>query len=288
MIGSRVIATAALVALALVLDGGAPRPEVAIGATAAIVDGADRTLEAIEALRAKLEPAVDAAREGAASVVAGADDPAGPLTEAADRLDGASPEARAVVEALAALERARLAAQPDAARLPPPPDGGELASIAGLLRATADAGTTFAATRLQAEGLSEDLLDALDAIAAGRTDEAETVLRHARETVDGVRALEDAQPALTVWTGTADAMIRAMQQLVDAVRETDSAAAAAARAEFEAAAEDAIAADRALRIGLGEAGNAVSEAALAQLAILLDDVDALDAAVRSARAGAGR
>jgi hypothetical protein len=193
-----------------------------------------------------------------------------------------------VAEALAALEHARLAARPDAAPLPPSPDGGELASIGGLLRATADAGTTFAATRRRAEGLSRGLLDALDALAAGRIDEADSVLRDARDTVEAVRPLEDAQPALTVWTGTADAMIRAMQRFVDAVRETDSAAAEAARAEFEAAAEDATSADRALRIGLGEAGSAVAQAAVDQLAIMIDGVDTLEAAVRSARAEAVR
>ena len=75
-----------------------------------------------------------------------------------------------------------------------------------------------------------------------------------------------ARLALSVWIDTADAMIRAMQRLVDAVRAGDAERAEAARADFDAAAEDAAEADRALRIGLGEAGSAITAVPLQRLA----------------------
>ncbi len=88
---------------------------------------------------------------------------------------------------------------------------------------------------------------------------------------------------LSVWIDTVDAMIRAMQRLVDAVRAHDAEGARAAQAAFADAAEGGIEADRALRIGLGEAGNAVTAVPVRRLADALAALGELELAVRAAR-----
>ena len=115
--------------------------------------------------------------------------------------------------------------------------------------------------RRGAESVSGSVVDALDAAADGRLDEADDHLAASLVAVDAVRDLEESAPALTVWIDTADAMIGAVQELVDAVRTGDAERADAAQADFDAAAEGAAQADRALRIGLGETGNAISAVA---------------------------
>jgi hypothetical protein len=167
------------------------------------------------------------------------------------------------------------------------PDAGQLLSIAGQLASTADAGATFAEMRQGAESVSGSVVDALDAAAAGRLDEADDHLATSRGAVDAVRDLEESAPALTVWIDTADAMIAAVQELVDAVRTGDVARADAAQADFDAAADGAAEADRSLRIGLGETGNAISTVPLQRLAEVRVALLELEAAVMAARTGAG-
>jgi hypothetical protein len=287
MIGRRLLAAAGLVALVVILAGGAPRPEIARDANLAIVAAADDSLAAIDRLDAELAPALDAARMGGARVVAGDADPVEPLTSASDGLVSAAATATELRNALAMLERARAALEPDAESLPRAPDAGQLLSIAGQLASTADAGATFAEMRRGAESVSGSVVDALDAAAAGRLDEADDHLATSRGAVDAVRDLEESAPALTVWIDTADAMIAAVQELVDAVRTGDVARADAAQADFDAAADGAAEADRSLRIGLGETGNAISAVPLQRLAEVRVALLELEAAVMAARTGAG-
>jgi len=141
--------------------------------------------------------------------------------------------------------------------------------------------------RRGAESVSGGVVDALDAAAAGRLDEADDHLATSRDAVDAVRDLEESAPALTVWIDTADAMIAAVQELVDAVRTGDVARADAAQADFEAAADGAAEADRSLRIGLGETGNAISAVPLQRMAEVRVALLDLEAAVMAARTGAG-
>jgi hypothetical protein len=286
MIGSRVLAAAVATGLVVGMGGGGPRPEVARTANAAIVDAADRTLAAIDRLQAELAPAVDAGRSGAARVVAGAEDPSEPLAVAAKNALAAVPAATDLRQALESLERARRALRPGAEPLPPAPDGGGLTSIAAQLDDAAGAGATFAETRRRAEAVSASLVDALEAAAAGELDEAGERLVVAQAAVEELRAWEDDERVLSVWIGTADAMIRAMQRLVDAVRADDPEEAEAAQADFDAAAESAPEADRALRIGVGEAGSALTAVPLRRLARVLAALDELEAAVRAARSEA--
>lgn len=287
MIGSRILVAGAAAALVFVLGGGGPRPEVARGANAAIAGAADRTLEVIDRLQAQLAPAIDAARMGSAMVVAGEEDPAEPLSAAAERVLVAAPGLVEVRQALADLERARTARDPDAEPLPPAPDGGELPSIATQLDDAAERGASFAEARRRAEAVSAGLVDALDSAEAGELDEANEQLRIGLDAVDELRAWEDDAPVLSVWIDTVDAMIGAMQRLVDAVRTNDAEGAESAQAEFEAAAEGAPEADRALRIGIGEAGGALTGLPLGRLADVLAALDELEFAVRAARSGAG-
>jgi hypothetical protein len=287
MIGRRLLATVAVVALLVGLGGGAPRPEIARDANAAIVAAADRSLVAIERLEAELAPALDAARMGGARVVAGESDPAEPLASASDGLVSAAPTATELRNALAELERARAALEPGAEGLPTAPDAGRLLSIAGQLASTADAGASFAETRRAAESVSGGVVDALDAAAAGRLDEADDHLAASLAAVDAIRDLEEGAPALSVWIDTADAMIGAVQELVDAVRTGDAERADAAQADFDAAAEGAAQADRSLRIGLGETGNAISVVPLQRLAEARVELLELESAVAAARAKAG-
>jgi hypothetical protein len=287
MIGRRVLAAAGAVALIVVLGGGGPRPEIARDANAAIVAAADDSLVAIDRLERELAPALDAARMGGARVVAGESDPAEPLVSASDGLVSAAPAATELRNALARLERARAALEPGAERLPTAPDAEQLLSIAGQLASTADAGASFAEMRRGAESVSGSVVDALDAAADGRLDEADDHLAASLVAVDAVRDLEESAPALTVWIDTADAMIGAVQELVDAVRTGDVERANAAQAGFDAAAEGAAEADRALRIGLGETGNAISAVPLQRLAEVRVELRDLEAAVTAARTEAG-
>ena len=287
MIGRLLLGTVAVVALIVVLGGGAPRPEIARDANAAIVAAADRSLAAIDRLDAELAPALDAARMGGARVVAGESDPAEPLVSASDGLVSAAPAATELRNALTELERARAALEPGAERLPPAPDAAQLLSIAGQLASTADAGASFAEMRRGAESVSGSVVAALDAAAGGRLDEADDHLEASLADVDAVRDLEESAPALSVWIDTADAMIGAVQELVDAVRNGDAERADAAQADFAAAAEGAAEADRALRIGLGETGNAVSAVPLQRLAGVRVALRELEAAVTATRTEAG-
>ena len=287
MIGRRLLAAAGAVALIVALGGGGPRPEIAIGANAAIVAAADDTLDAIDRLEADLAPALDAARKGGARVVAGDADPVEPLATAADGLVAAAPAATELRNALAELERNRTAMAPGAEGLPQAPDADRLRSIAGQLASAADAGATFAEKRRGAESVSGSVADALDAAAAGRIDEADEHLAASLAAVDAVRELEESAPALSVWIDTTDAMIGAVQELVDAVRTADAERANAARAHFDAAAENAAQADRSLRIGLGETGNSISAVPLQRLAEVRVELAELEAAVTAARSEAG-
>ena len=264
------------------MERGAPRPEIALDANAAVVAAAEDTLEAIDRLEAQLAPALDAARTGAAQVVAGEADPA----DVADRGGGRPRRCCALRDRAARTHsRSSSALEPPCdlgpQRLPPAPDAGQLESIASQLASTAEAGARFAEIRRGAESVSGSVIDALDAAAAGRLDEADEHLATSLAAVDAVRELEEGALVLSVWIDTADAMIRAVQELVDAVRTSDPERADAARADFDAAAERAPQADRSLRIGLGETGSAISAVPLQRLAEVHVALRELEAAVQA-------
>jgi hypothetical protein len=283
MIGSRILLAASIAALVVVLGGGAPRPEVDRAAEEAVATATYRALEAIDRLQAQLAPAIDLLRTGSARVVAGDEDPVEPLAAAAGRILAAAPGLIDVRRAFADVERARIARDPGAQPLPEPPQPGELESVASQLTDAAEDGATFAETRRRAETVSSGLVDALESVAAGEPEAANERLLIGLVAIDELRAWEDDAPVLSVWIETVDAMIRAMQRLVDAVLASDAEEATAAQAEFEAAAENAPEADRALRIGLAEAGSALTEVSRGRLAGVLAALDELELALRAAR-----
>ncbi len=242
---------------------------------------------ALDALRAAIQPGLDEARAAAAAVLS-ADDPAGPaLLQAGDTLADAENAATDARMAVATLNGARDALQPGTASLPDPIAAGELSSIGAQLAAAAQAADTFLDLRRRADALPRLLDDALAALERGDPDAAAVSVAAARADLDLVSAWEAAPTSLPVWVETTDAMISAMESIVSATREGDSAAAMAAADAFSALAEDAAAADRSLRIALGEGGSALTAAPLERLAAALggiEDTRATTAAIAAAAA----
>ncbi len=283
MIGSRLaVATGALLTV-VALGGGAPRPEIEAGARASIVAATDEVLALAADLRARLVPAVESARTGAARVVAGTEPPGAPLLESSSAVLESSSLALAVGSAVERLERARRAWRPAVDGLPEPPDAGELSSISAQLAATADAGETFAAMRRRAEGLTGVLAAALLDVESDNVGAAQERMAFAREEAEALGAWEIDAVTLPVWLDTVDAMIEAMERTVDALANGDEARAQEAVEAFTALAEEAPSADRALRIAVGEAGGALTATALNRLAASLVALDELARAAASVR-----
>lgn len=271
MIGTRAVPAVLAASIVLLVGSGGPDPAVERAARALVLDRAAGADAALAALERALVPGLDAGRRAAALVVAGSKAPGAELESAATEVEAAEVTARDARRAVEALEGARMAfgvAQPVALDLPE----GELASLAAQLRATAPAADAFAAMRGRAEGLVERLEEVLVALEAGSLDGA-------RDGVAAVRADHDALAAwpvnlvtLPVWLETTDAMIGAVEEIVEATESGDRAAALAAAEDFASLAEDAAPADRALRIAIGEGGSSVTAAPLSRLADLLRTV----------------
>jgi hypothetical protein len=213
-------------------------------------------------------------------VVTGEDPPGGDLEAATERLADARPAAADAAAAMAALDGAVRAAGLDAT-VPEPVTPDELASIGSQLAGTAPAADAFASMRQRAEGLVGLLEQALAALDAGSVADGRHRLAEARADHDAIEAWEVELVTLPVWLETTDAMIGAMEAIVEATEAGDQAAAIAAAEEFAAQAEEASTADRALRIAIGEGGTAVTAAPMGRLATVLRDVADARAAVRS-------
>ncbi len=289
MIGMRTVATAGALAIAVAMafGAGAPRPEVDLGARRLVVERAERADDALAALEAALGPALDAARSGAARVVAGDAEPGPTLREAAELLAGAAPRAAEARRAVLALDQARRARSPQASVLPPATARGELTSIAAQLEATADAADAFSQMRERAAGVAASLRAALSALDAGDLAEASEHVGRAREDHEAIAAWELGVDTLPVWTETSDAMIGAMERILVATERGDAEAAEAAADDFSELGDDGERADRALRIAIGEGGSAVTAAPLGRLAAVLASIADARAAVASVLEGLG-
>lgn len=278
MIGIRAVATAALAAAVCAGGLGAgPGPEGSLAADRLVLERALEADERLAALDAALAPALDAARRGAARIVAGDMSPADALDRAAEATGAAEPDARRAVLALERLDAARRARRPGTASSEMPSRPGELSSIAAQLSETADAGEAFAVMRRRADEVPRSLEAALTALDAADLDAAGAAVERAREHHDALREWDLVLATLPVWLETTDAMIGAVETIVAATRTGDAAAARDAAEAFAAVADEASVADRALRIAVSEGGAAVTAAALGRLA------DAV-ASVRAARA----
>ena len=116
------------------------------------------------------------------------------------------------------------------------------------------------------------LEEALVALERGDVDRAAELTARARADHDAVVAWETDLPTLPVWIGTTDAMIGAVERILDATRAGDAAAARDAADEFAALADEAATADRALRIALerGRSGAARGTARAARRGAAFD------------------
>jgi hypothetical protein len=290
MIGTRAAASVAvaLFGLALVLGPIAADPSAAIGAARLVRERAAAAVSALDALRAAAQPGLEAARRAAADVVAG-DDPPGPrLTEAAELIAGAERSVTPARRAVAALGSARLAWHPDATIPPQPIAAGELSSIAAQLGAAGPAAELFADLRTRGTGVPGVLELALVALERGAVGEAAELTARAREDHDAIVAWETDLPTLPVWIETTDAMIGAVEGILEATRAGDAAAAREAAEAFAALADDAATADRALRIALSEGGAALTSAPLERLAGALRSIEAARAAAAETVSDPGR
>jgi hypothetical protein len=289
MIGTRqalivIVAGAVLVPL---LGSGGPGPGADLQARRLVLDRAQAADAALAELEVAIEPGLDAARRGAALVVAGDETPGSAVRLAADHIERADPIADRAAVSLDALDGAVQAAGLDPV-VPSLPAAGELVSIAAQLGGSAEAADAFAAMRARAERLVSTLDEALAALEDGSLTEAQPLIAEARADHDALAAWDVELVTLPVWLGTTDAMIGAMEEILAATERGDEAAALAAAEDFAALAEEAAPADRALRIAMGEGGMAVTAAPLGRLADYLRTVAAARAAAAAIGEVAGR
>jgi hypothetical protein len=290
MIRTRTAASAAVAVLGLALALGpvAADPSVAIGAARLVRERAAAASSALDALRTAVQPGLEASRRAAADVVGG-DEPPGPrITEAAELIASADQSVLPARRAMTALGSARLAWHPGATRTRQPVAAGELSSIAAQLAAAGPAAEQFADLRVRATGVPGVLELALNALERGAVEEAAELTARAREDHDAIVAWETDLPTLPVWIETTDAMIGAVEGILEATRAGDAAAAREAAEAFAALADDAATADRALRIALSEGGAALTAAPLERLATALRSIEAARAAAAALVSDPGR
>lgn len=275
MIGTRsgLAALAATVVLVPLLGTAGPDPSAALGARRLLVARAEAAAAALAELERAIEPVLDAARSAAAAVISGPDAPGDDLATAAAELVRVAPAADTARAAVAAVNRAATARDPLAAPVALPDGGEEVRSIAAQLEATAPAGDRFVDMRLRATGVLDALGRAIAALDAGELADAESLAAEARADHDALAAWEIDLVTLPVWLDTAGAMVDAVEAIVAATRAGDASAAADAADAFAARSTDAVTADRALRIAIGEGGAAVTAAPLGRIAQLLRNVD---------------
>jgi hypothetical protein len=279
---------AAVVGLALVVGPRAPDPSIGIAAERLVRARAAAATQALDAVRAAIEPGLDQARRAAAAVLT-ADDPPGARLVAAGRAIAAADDgATAARSAVAELNGVRSAWRVDATPVPQPVAAGELASIGAQLGAAAPAADTFVDLRRRGSALPEILGDTLAALDRGDLAGAGELVEEARADHDLVADWDAGPITLPVWLETMDAMISAVEQIVEATRAGDAAAAGAAADEFAGLGDDAAAADRALRIALGEGGSALTAAPLERLAAALRGIEAARARTAAIAAGVER
>jgi hypothetical protein len=282
MIGIRavVLGLLAVVTAGAAVGSGGPDPSARLAATRLVVENGAAADAELAAVEAALERSLDAARRGTARVVSG-DEPPGPqFADAATALreEGERAAGRAI-DATTQLAAARRAQAPGAVGPQPPVDRGELASIAAQLDATADAGDAFATMRRRAADAIDGLDRALAALDRGDAGTAAEEVAASRAAFRAVEAWPAGLPTLPVWIETVDAMIGAVEALVDAVTAGDAVRAEEAARAFAAASEEAVVADRALRIAISEGGSGVAAPALTRLARALESVQAARAEV---------
>jgi hypothetical protein len=275
MIGTRAAASVAATVLGLlVLSGpGTTDPAVSIAAERLVRVRAQAAVDALDALRAALEPGLEEARRAAAAVLTAETLPGERLEAAGATIAAADAQAIAARRAWDRLNGARAAWRGDLAALPDPIPRGELPSIGDQLRVTAPAADAFVDMRQRGLGLPTALAEAVTSLERGDPDAAAAIVARARADLAVLVEWQAAPSTLPVWAGTTDAMIGAVDALISATRAGDAAAAAVAGEAFAGLADEATTADRALRIALGEGGSALTAAPLERLAAALGGIE---------------
>ena len=290
MIGVPAAASAGLAILGLALLFG-PRtadPATGLAAERLTRERAMVAVAALDDLRDAIAPGLDAARKAAAAVVSGDEAPGPLLAAAAVQVSNAEDAVLPARRAVTAFAAARGAGRPDAQRPPPPIVAGELSSIATQLRAAGAPADAFADLRTRGTGLPDLLDEVLAALDHGELDEANRLTARARADHDAIAAWDTDLVTLPVWIGTTDAMISAVEQILEAIASGDDAAATGAANSLVALADDAATADRALRIALNEGGSGLTAGPLERLAVVLRDLDASRAAAAAILAPVSR
>ena len=218
-------------------------------------------------LGAQLDAARDAARSGAALIVAGDAPPRDPLELAADRLDGAGPAATAARNAAGRLRGTLAAVRPgQQGSVPDLPPAAVLASIGGQLRSAADAADPFLERRHAAQATLTELAAALAALEDDDLEAALRALDRAAQARSVLATWEQPPNTLGLWLETTAAMLDAARQVAEAAQSGDAAAARRAADAYAAAAADARRADVSLGLSLSETGGGLTSTPLRRLA----------------------
>lgn len=286
MIGTRLVGSLVAVAgLSMLVGPRLPDPGVRIAAEALVRVRAEAATQELDELRGALALALDAGRDASTAVVSGGDEPAASVNRAADATAAVIPQAGVAREAVRRLNGALDAWRGNSVPVSHPFAEGQLASIADQLRAAVPAATDFATLRDRTIRLPDELREALARLDDGDVAGAEERLEAPRATHELATEWAAAPDTLPVWLETTGAMIAAVEELIAAVRDGDPDRAAAAAERLSAFEADADAADRALRIALGEGGSAVLATPLGRLAEAARGADDARAAAASMARG---
>ena len=244
---------------------------------AAHARAADAALEAAETL---MREATDEARRGQAAVLGGADDPTAALEAAGLGFEAAATplaDAHAALVMLGWTLRAidLQESSPQLGLLP-----ADLVDVGAQWRAAALPSAALTDMRRQAESTLEALDDGLAALDADDPAAALDAMDRATGYLEQVRDFQvsdfEGQEVSTLgyWVDTVDALIDAARAIAHAAQAGDAAALATAQAAYDAAAANAVRADQALTIALGEAATGITSPASASSAAALRAVGA--------------
>jgi hypothetical protein len=261
-------AVAAVVAAGLVvlLGSGGPDPGVALRAGHLVATHAGEADAALAELETALADALADGREGVARTATGTEPPGPSFLAAAERLDAAGATVERADRAVRALGAARVAALPDVPAIDATIRQSDVAAMAIELRTLAASADGFVGLRRRAEGLNELLATALARTEAGDHVGAEAAVAAARTDYDAVAAWESGLASMPVWLETTGELLDATEHLVAAAAAGDAPAVAAAADRIAALEEDAVFADRALRIAMSEGASFAAEGPMAALA----------------------
>lgn len=283
----RVVAALATLAVVAVVFGARPADQ----ATADPVQTAAlRQLATEQALRADgalrdiedlLNAGMREAGRGQSAVLGGTADPTAIMDQAALSFEAVAGQIDEAQDALADLAWTLRVLEPD---VPPPSlaHGPEdLVDLGARWRATGLPLAAEADLRRAAEATLSALGSALAALERDDPAAALAALADAEASLDVVRGSQGEVPGGTLpfWITTVDALLDAAGDIARAAQAGDANALAVAQAAYDAAADDADRADRALVIALGEAAAGITGPPSALSAELLREVEAARAAL---------